>query len=164
MSTEQSNEIRPSLSSYERRINFGNYEDAKRTFQLLALPTEEGQREITTRFLNIANEWELLERRNAEEMRVKGIAAEAEVRRQNQLKRELLQREKTGLVFQLLQKDPLSTVDDIASKLVLTLDEVRDCLYALEHKGKIKPRNCRRLFDVVETTDQEQLGDPEQQF
>lgn len=136
----------------ERRVNFGDrsFEDEKFGLAKPALSDPRHQKKALASLCHLLNEEELKARRNHRQM--KRIWAEEleELDRQEQLKEDAIHREKMKRALELIKEYPDVPQSDLASALELTHYELSRLITDLVDEGKLRRRECRRLFDIVE--------------
>ena len=136
----------------ERRVNFGDrsFEDEKFAIAKPAFPNSHDIKNALASLCHLLNQEELKARRNHKNMKRVWAEEKKELERQEQLKADAIWREKSSQAFEILQKHPEATPSDLAESLELTRYEISDIITDLVDEGKLRRRECRRLFDVVE--------------
>ena len=134
----------------ERRVTFGDYEDAKFAIAKPAFPRSHDIKNALASLCHLLNQEELKARRNHKDMKRVWAEEKKELERQEQLKADAIWREKSSQAFEILQKHPDATPSDLAESLELTRYEISDIITDLVEEGKLRRRECRRLFDIVE--------------
>jgi DNA-binding MarR family transcriptional regulator len=137
----------------ERRVNFGDYEDEKLSTAKPALSDVKHQKMAFASLCHLLNEEELKARRNHEQMKRVWAEEQKELARQQQLKDDAIHREKMKQALELIKEYPNVPQSDLAHALELTHYELSSIITDLVDEGKLRRRECRRLFDVVEPTE-----------
>jgi len=136
----------------ERRVNFGDrsYEDEKFSIAKPAFPTSSDMKSALASLCHLLNQEELKARRNHEQMKRIWANEQAELQMQEQLKADDIRRGKMKRALELIKEYPDVPQSDLASALELTHYELSDIITDLVDEGKLRRRECRRLFDIVE--------------
>jgi MarR-like DNA-binding transcriptional regulator SgrR of sgrS sRNA len=139
----------------ERRVNFGDrsFEDEKFSIAKPAFPTLSEMKRALASLCHLLNQEELKARRNHQQMKRIWAEEQAELQRQEQLKADDIRREKMKRALDLVKEYPNVPQSDLANALELTLYEVGDVISDLVDEGKLRRRECRRLFDIIEPTE-----------
>ena len=138
------------LVKRERRVNFGDYEDEKLSTAKPTLSEARHQKKAFAALCHLLNEEELKARRNHEQMKRIWAEEQKELQRQEQLKEDAIHREKMKRALELIKEYPDVPQSDLASALELTHYDLSSLITDLVDEGKLRRRECRRLFDIVE--------------
>ena len=138
--------------SRDRRVNFGDqdYEDEKIILAVIAPGTLEAVMATSTNLMVALNELELETRRN--HLAQKQIWHEERVKIRTEITKETeaKERQQRAKLLRILIAHPDLTLSDLTKAMDLTEHDTRDLLHILEQEGKIKIRDCRRLYDLVD--------------
>ena len=140
------------LVKRERLLSFGVgvYENEKLSTAMPTLSDPRHQKKAFAALCHLLNVEELKARRNHEQMKRIWAEEQKELARQQQLKDDDVRREKMMHALQRIKAYPHVSQSELAKALELTLYEIGDIISDLVDEGKLRRRECRRLFDIVE--------------
>lgn len=145
--TEQTNEQPKLITDRERLINYGDYEHEKFSVADMVIPVDM----VPAQFVLCAklNAIELNARENHAKVKEQWRKLEIARLETEQKETEKEERDLRNKILQALRQSPNLNMSELAEAVDVTENRLRMNLGILQDEGKIKPRTCPRLFDVV---------------